>query len=196
MIIPPEIGRWFLRQSGTCVQLNAINADNSDFPFLMKDGDGKFYSYNSTGSTLAPNDAIIKVLPPAKVDVKVKDSKPGDLVLFRNNTIGIVEGREEGAFGISIRSSVTGAVTSHSSHGWVWGPQAPDYDVMVCFEISGKADKEKLHAANTGSLRAMINRLAEVVKKQGAEERKAEFDRTRAGVLHLLDKMEADLNEG
>jgi len=162
----------------------------------MRDGEGKFHSYNSAGSTLAPNDVIIKVLPPAKVDVKVKDSKPGDLVLFRNSTIGIVEGREEGAFGISIRSSVTGAVTSHSSHGWAWGGEAPDYDVMVCFESSGKADKEKLHAANTGSLRAMINRLAEVVKKQGAEERKAEFGRTRAGVLHLLDKMEADLNEG
>lgn len=166
------------------------------YPFLMQDGEGMLHTYDSLGRTVAPNDVIIKALPQAKVDVKVKDSKPGDLVLFRNHTIGIVEGQEEGSFGIRVRSSITGAVTSHSSHGWAWGAEAPDFDVIVCFESSGNADKERLHSANTGSLRAMINRLGDVVKKQGAEERKAEFDRTRAGVLHLLNKMEADLNEG
>lgn len=197
MTIPPEKGRWFLRESGTCVCLDAIAATETlPFPFSMKDVDGKFHHYNSKGGTTVPSDDIIKVLPRSKVDVKVKDSKPGDLVLFRNHTIGIVEGREEGAFGIRVRSSVTGAITSHSTHGWAWGAEAPDFDVIVCFESSGKADKEQQHVANTGSLRAMINRLAEVVKKQGAEERKAEFDRTRAGVIHLLAKMEADLNEG
>lgn len=197
MTIPPEIGRWFLRGSGTCVCLNAIAATETPtpYPFLMRDVDGNFHPYNSKGNTHVPSDDMIKVLPRAKVDVKIKHSKPGDLVLFRNHTLGIVERREEGAFGIRIRSSITGAITSHSSHGWAWGAEAPDFDVIVCFESSGKADKEQKHAANTGSLRAMINRLAEVVKKQGAEERKAEFDRTRAGVIHLLAKMEVDLNE-
>lgn len=196
MKITHELGRWYLRRSGTCVKLTAMSADlDNGYPFLMQDDEGKLHTYDSLGRTVAPNDAIIKILPQAKVGVKVKDSKPGDLVLFRNHTIGIVEGQEEGAFGIRVRSSITGAVTSHSTHGWAWGAEAPDFDVLVCFESSGNADRERLHSANTGSLRAMINRLGDVVKKQGAEERKAEFDRTRAGVLHLLNKMEADLNE-
>jgi hypothetical protein len=192
-------GHWFLLKNNECAELESVLTDDRmTCPVILKDKDGNLIPVDNRGWHLRNADSplsVARMLPSAKDAVSLRGMSPGQLVLFRDYTLGILEtlaNESQSRHQYTVRSLKTGEVTSHSTHGWSWRSNDDHRDILVCFQSSVQNPQ---HKSNADVLRKMIDRLARSVEKLTKEERTLEFERARAGINHLLDKMEEDLDE-